>query len=91
MSVRERDFFAEPLAAEELRELLAGTPPRDAFAWRSPRAKGLGLDAAHAPPDEELMRLMLETPYLLRRPVIRLAGQVIFGFDRARLESALAQ
>ncbi len=90
MQVRERDFFREPLSEAELRALLGGRPPAEAFAWRSPRAKAMNLDPAHPPSDEELLRLMLEVPYLVRRPVVRLHGQTIFGFDRQRLETVLS-
>lgn len=90
MRVRERDFFADRLSREELLELLGDARPADAFAWRSPRARAMRLDPARPPADEELLRLMLEVPYLLRRPVIRIAGRTVFGFDKAGLEAALA-
>ena len=89
--MRERDFFREPLSEAELRELLGGRPAAEAFAWRSPRARAMGLDPARPPSDDELVRLMLEEPYLLRRPVIRIAGETAFGFDRRRLEEILAE
>ncbi len=50
----------------------------------------MALDPAQAPRDEELLRLMLHVPYLLRRPAIRIAGRTVFGFDKAKLEAALA-
>jgi arsenate reductase-like glutaredoxin family protein len=34
--------------------------------------------------------MMLEVPYLIRRPIIRVAGETIFGFDRKRLEVVLS-
>lgn len=91
MTLRERDFFSQPLSREELRALLRGTEPAEAFAWRSPRAKAMGLVANSPPADAELLQLMLDTPYLLRRPVIRIGKRVIFGFDKPKLEAALAQ
>lgn len=86
-----RDFFKERLTEQELRELLGGLPPADAVAWRSPRAKALGLDPSRPPPPQELLRLMLEVPHLIRRPVIRLGGRTFFGFDRRALEEAIAR
>jgi arsenate reductase-like glutaredoxin family protein len=86
-----RDFFRERLTEEELRQLLGDTPPAEAFAWRSPRARAMGLDPASPPPPEELLRLMLQVPYLIRRPVIRLGERTFFGFDRRALEEALAR
>ena len=76
-----------PFDEEELRDLLGDLPPADAFAWRSPRAKEL--DSKMPPSNDELVRLMLETPYLIRRPIIRVGQVTIFGFDRNRLEAAL--
>jgi len=91
LTLRERDFFSQPLSLEELRDLLKGTEPAEAFAWRSPRAKALGLAANSPPADAELLRMMLDTPHLLRRPVIRIGKRVIFGFDKPKLEAALAE
>jgi len=91
VALRERDFFSRPLSEQELRDLLGDTRPADAFAWRSPRAKAIGLEANSRPADEELIQMMLDTPYLLRRPVIRIGKRVIFGFDKAKVEEALAK
>ncbi len=89
--MRERDFFRERLTESELRDLLGRTPPAEALAWRSPRAKALNLDPANPPAADELVRLMLEVPYLIRRPLVRIAGETVFGFDRAQLEALLAR
>jgi len=85
----ERDFFKERLSEGELRDLLGGTSLVEAFAWRSPRAKAMGLDSKRPPPDDELVQLMAEIPYLIRRPIIQISGETIFGFDRKRLERVL--
>ena len=69
--------------------MLAGTAPADAFAWNSPRARAANLSQQDQPPDDELIRLMLETPYFIRRPVIRIGGRVLFGFNQRLLESLL--
>ncbi len=89
MAVRERDFFKQHLSESELRDLLGETPPAQAFAWKSPRARAMDLDPARPPSDQELVRLMLEVPYLIRRPIIRLGGQTYFGFNQKELEAAL--
>ncbi len=86
-----RDFFKQPLSVQELRELLGDTPPADAFAWRSPRAKTLDLSPANPPSSVELLRLMAENPYLIRRPVIRLGQRTFFGFNQTQLEQELAR
>jgi arsenate reductase-like glutaredoxin family protein len=69
-----------------LRRLLRRVSPAAAFAWRSPRAKALHLDPASPPPGDRLVRLMLDVPYLLKRPVIEMGERVVFGFDRRALE-----
>jgi len=33
---------------------------------------------------------MLDEPYLIRRPIIRIGQETLFGFDRARVEGLLA-
>ena len=89
MTVHDRDFFKQPFAEAELRDLLTGTAPAEAFAWNSPRARAANLSPEDPPPDEELIRLMLATPYLIRRPVIRIGGRTLFGFKPRDVEPLL--
>ena len=49
----------------------------------------MNLDPKNPPSDDELVKMMLEVPYLVRRPIIRLGREVIFGFDAERVERAL--
>jgi len=74
-----------------LRELLQNTTAAEAFAWKSPRAKALGLSPDRPPPDEQLVRLMLENPYLVRRPVIRIGNRTFFGFNPKQIEQTLPE
>ena len=39
--------------------------------------------------DDELFRMMLEEPRLVRRPIVRVGDELVVGFDRAGLEQAL--
>jgi len=32
---------------------------------------------------------MLEVPYFIRRPIIKIGGATVFGFDKKRLEALL--
>jgi len=89
VTVHDRDFFKQPFTESELRDLLAGTPPAEAFAWNSPRARAANLSRQDPPPDEELIRLMLATPHLIRRPVIRIGGRTLFGFNPLEVEPLL--
>ncbi len=87
--MHERDLFEQPLSEPELRALLAATAATDAFAWNSPRARSMKLSRRDPPPDSELIRLMLETPYLIRRPVIRIRERTLFGFNQRELEEII--
>ena len=87
--MHDRDFFKQPFSEAELRALLAETAPADAFAWNSPRARAAGLSRQDPPPDGDLLQLMLATPYLIRRPVIRIGGRTLFGFNQREVESLL--
>ena len=77
----ERDFFKDGFTEAELRGLLGDTDPADVFSWRSPSARKLGLDRDTVTADE-LIRLMLNEPRLIRRPLIQVNGQLIVGTDK---------
>lgn len=89
VTFHERDFFQQPFSENELRGLLSGVTVSEAFAWNSPRAKTLPFTKEDPPPDDELIKLMLETPYLIRRPVIRIGERTFFGFRPQELEAEL--
>lgn len=83
----ERDFFKDGFTEAELRDLLGDTPPADVFSWRSPSARKLGLDRDTVSGDE-LIRLMLDEPRLIRRPLIQVAGRLIVGTDKKAMAEA---
>ncbi len=76
--VTERDFFARPFSEDDLRQLLGDVPPRDVLARRSPSAKRLGVDP-DALADDELIRLMVREPRLIRRPLLVVDGRLVVG------------
>ena len=88
LEVAERDFFKEPLSAGELEELAELAPLSELFAWRSPSLKQLGLTGRELA-EEELRRLMLEEPRLMRRPVIRRGDRLVIGANLKAVEAAL--
>lgn len=59
------------------------------FAKRSPSLKQMGL-AGQDLSEDEMVRLMLQEPKLVRRPMIRVGGQLFVGGSAAVLDSALA-
>ena len=83
----ERDFFKDGFTETELRDLLGDTPPADVFSWRSPSARKLGLDRNTVSADE-LIRLMLDEPRLIRRPLIQVEGRLIVGTDKKAMAEA---
>lgn len=77
----ERDFFQNPFTEAELRELLGNTPASEVFSFRSPSVKKMGLVADDLSEDD-LIRLMLEEPRLIRRPLIKVGNRVLVGTDK---------
>lgn len=87
VEVNERDFFKDGFTEAELRDLLGDTPPADVFSWRSPSARKLGIDRDTITADE-LIRLMLDEPRLIRRPLIRVDGRLVVGTDKKAMAEA---
>ena len=78
----ERDFFAEPFTIEELRDTIGARPVSDFFSWRSPSFRKMGLNRDELS-DHKLLKLMVEEPRLIRRPLIMTAdGDLIVGTDK---------
>ena len=76
------------MTAEELRGLLRGRPVDDIFATRSPTYKKLGL-ADQKLDDEAKLRLMVENPTLIRRPLVTVGDELVVGMDARRIEEVL--
>ena len=87
VELNERDFFAEPLSEKELRDLIGGLPIGEIFSWNSPSFKKLGVSREDLD-DEELIRLMLGEPRLIRRPLVRVGAKVVVGTDKDAMEQA---
>jgi arsenate reductase-like glutaredoxin family protein len=76
------------MSADELRALLRGRPVSDIFATRSPKFKELGL-ADQDLTDDDRLRLMVEYPQLIRRPLVTVGDDIVVGFDAKQLDTAL--
>ena len=89
--VSDRDFFKETLAEAEVRELasLAGST-ESIFARRSPSLKKLGL-ADKELSDDEMIKLMLQEPKLVRRPLLKVGNRLIVGAGSAAVAEAIAE
>jgi arsenate reductase-like glutaredoxin family protein len=88
VELKERDFFKEPFSEAELRELAAPVGLSELFARRSPSLKQMGL-AGQELSEAEMLKLMLQEPRLIRRPVIKIDGQLLAGANLKAVEAAL--
>jgi len=86
VEINERDFFKNPFNQSEIDELLQGKPASEMFNFRSPSFKQLGLERDKLS-DKELIDLMLKEPRLIRRPVVRIDGNIYFNANKSVLEN----
>jgi arsenate reductase-like glutaredoxin family protein len=84
----ERDFFKEPFNEAELRELAKKTRLSDLFSWKSPSFKSMGLEQGKLSADD-MVRLMLKEPRLIRRPIVEVDGLLVIGGKQEEVEAAL--
>jgi arsenate reductase-like glutaredoxin family protein len=84
----ERDYARRPLEADELREIFKGRDPREFLNPKSPAYKAKRLAGRTIGPDDAI-RLMVEEPNLLKRPLVIAGRELVAGFDRERLRELL--
>lgn len=65
-------------------------PLSNLFSWRSPSLKTLGLDQGSLS-SEDLVRLMIEEPRLMRRPLIKVGQELIIGGNEGQIRKALGK
>ena len=88
ISLDERDFFADRFDEKELRSLIGGRQVADYFAFNSPSYKKLGLNREDLS-DEELLRLMVQEPRMVRRPLVQIGDDLIVGTDKPAMARLL--
>ncbi len=77
----ERDYAKKPLTVEEI-EMLFGNNPIPLFLnTRHAIYKERGFAKA-LPARDELIKLIIAEPNLIRRPILRRGADVIIGFDK---------
>ena len=84
----ERDYFKEPFTEAEIREMAGLAGIDQIFAKRSPSLKQMGL-AGQDLSEDEMVRLMLQEPKLVRRPMTRVGDQLFVGGGAAVLDSVV--
>jgi arsenate reductase len=88
LELDERDYAKAPLTVAELKDLFAGRDPRDFLNARSPAFKAMGLTGKSLTAVQALA-LMAKEPNLIKRPIVVAGKEMIAGFDRDRLRTAL--
>jgi arsenate reductase-like glutaredoxin family protein len=90
IELNERDFFAEPFTADELRGLIGSRPVADYFSWRSPSFRKTGLSREDLTEDR-MLELMVDEPRLIRRPLVLTGdGELIVGTDKKAMANVLS-
>ena len=89
LEVTDRDFFKETFSELEIRELAAMAGTENIFARRSPSLKKLSL-ADKELSDDEMVKLMLQEPKLIRRPLIKVGDKLMVGGGPGAVAAALA-
>ncbi|MQF48586.1 hypothetical protein FIM08_01590 [SAR202 cluster bacterium AC-647-N09_OGT_505m] len=85
VELEERDFFQDRFSEGELRQLLQEHGVSEIFSWKSPSFKALNL-VADTLDDQDLLRLMLQEPRLIRRPLITIGKWLIVGGNQNTLD-----
>ena len=84
------NYYEQPVTAEELRGLLEklGLAPRDILRTTEPIFRSLGL-AKRDVSDDELIRLMVENPDLIQRPIVVRGDRAVLGRPVENVEELL--
>ncbi len=88
MAFSERELAKEPLSADEIRRLSGGDPV-SLIDRRKPSFRKLGVGNRELTA-EEAIELMQQEPSIIRRPIFEIDGEIVVGFDQAKLERLLA-
>ena len=77
----ERDFFQDGFTEDELRALIGDRPVSGYFSYNSPSFRKMGLDRDQLA-DDQLLKMMVEEPRLVRRPLIQIGDDLVVGTDK---------
>ncbi len=88
LELEERDYFKKPFSEQEILDLAGTVGLSEIFARRSPSLKKLGL-AGQELPDAEMLKLMLQEPRLIRRPLVKIGDKMLIGANLKVLAEAL--
>lgn len=86
--LRVHNLLDGSLSAEELRSFFGRKPVHEWFNLSAPAVKSREVDP-YSQTEESALRLMLESPILIRRPLMIVNGIRLVGFELERLEAIL--
>ena len=81
----ERDFFKDPFTEAQLRQTIGAYPVADVFSSRSPSFKKLNVELDSLT-DDDMVKMMLEEPRLIKRPLIRCGEKLIIGNKKSEID-----
>ena len=81
-----RNILTEAWQAERLRAFFGALPVRDWFNYSAPAIK-LGEIEPDTLTEQEALALMLESPLLIRRPLMQVGDEVMAGFDQQAVDN----
>ena len=81
----ERDFFKNPFSEAELRQTIGTYPVAEIFSSRSPSFKKLNLELDSLT-DDDMVKMMLQEPRLIKRPLIRYGAKLIIGNKKSEID-----
>jgi len=84
------NYFVEPVGEGKLRELIAkmGVSPRELLRKKEAAYRELDL-GGREPSDEEIVRLLVERPELLQRPIVERGGRAVLARPAERIRELL--
>ena len=84
----ERNLMHHGLSIDELRSFFQNKPMKEWFNTNAPQIKN-GLVNPDSLGKKEALRLLFDTPLLIKRPLMLIEGQRLSGFDQNRIEELL--
>ncbi len=84
------DYIIDPIPLPKLRELVRklGVPPRELLRTNEKAYAELGLARAELP-DEQVLRLLVEHPELLQRPILEKGSRAVLARPPERARAIL--
>ncbi len=84
------NYYEQPLSAAQFKKLLGklGMKPRDVLRSKEPIARKFGI-AKRELSDDELIKLMVENPDLIQRPIVVRGDEAVLGRPPENIEKLL--